>query len=213
MIRIANFLNSSVRAARQRLQYLLESHQQQPLETRDVSLEYARDGLRVEKHMVLNIFTGAVESRVHITLARPQEYTIQVIPLLPDGRVVLAVRFRLATSRWSLELPRLDEQDHDDGWREAAQRCLCENTGLETERWALAGSVYLDPHRSPTSILAVRADNCQPLRERALRPEREIAGTIAVGREALDEMIRDGDIDCGLTLAGLSLLRASGWGA
>lgn len=212
MIRISDFLDRSVRAARQRVQYLLESHDRQPLRTRDVSVEYAREDLRVEKHMVLNIFTGTVEKRVRITLSRPQEYTIQVIPLLPDGRVVLAVRYGYATNRWSLELPRLDDQQHDDGWSEAAQRCLLENARLQSADWALAGSIYLDPHRSPTSILTVIARNCQPARQPVVRSSREVAGTIAVGREAIDEMIHDGDIDCGLSLAGLSLLRAGGWG-
>lgn len=210
MIRMSNFLERHVRAARQQVRTLLESRIRQPLQTREVNVEYARDELRVESHMVLNIFTGAIENRLQVTLARPQEFTIQVIPVLSDGRVVLVVRFAYATGRWSLELPRLDGQEHDDGWSEPARRCLGEQAGLESQRWALGGSFYLDPHRSPTSVLSVLATDCQPLRA----PEScagQVAGTIAVGREALYEMLRAGDIECSLSLAGLALLQATAW--
>jgi len=240
MIRI-NAQEPNVNQIRQLVRQLLKNWTSSPLVTLRVAVEYARDNLLIQRNRVRNGLTGVDDDRMRVVLSRPDRCSVLVIPLLPDNRVVLSVRYCYAAARWSLVLPRLDEQDQDEGWGQAARRCLAEGTGMVTDQWCLVGNAYVDPNWSPTLLYLVLAKNCRrppagngPVgdasfvdtanhgdyasqaiglgQDAKLRPDANlVAGTVAVGGETLDEMIRDGDIECGATLAGLAMLRAQGW--
>ncbi len=196
---------------RQLVRQLLGNWSPSPLITLQVGVEYARDNLLILRNRVRNEITGTDDDRLRVTFLRPDRCSVLVIPLMPDYRVVLSVRYCYAAARWSLELPRFDEQDQDDGWGQAAERCLAEGAGMVADQWSLVGNIYLDPHWSPTSLAVVLAKNCRRLPSEPRHDASLIAGTIAVGKEALEEMIRDGDIDNGITLAGLAMLWATDW--
>jgi hypothetical protein len=211
MIRINPMNDPNANQIRQQIRQLLGNWSPNPLITLQVGIEYARDNLLVQCNRVRNGVTGTDDDRLRVALSRPDRCSVLVIPLLPDSRVVLNVRYCYAAARWSLELPRLDEQDQDEGWRQAAECCLAQGAGMVADQWSLVGNIYRDPHWSPTSLLLVLAKNCRRLPTKPGCDANLVAGAIAVGADALEEMVRDGDIDCSNTLAGLAILRARGW--
>jgi hypothetical protein len=217
MIRINAMNELNADQIRQQVRQMLGNWSPSPLTTLHVGVEYARDNLLIQRNKVRNRITGTDDDRLRVSLSRPDRCSVLVIPLLADYRVVLSVRYCYAAARWSLQLPRLDEQEQDEGWCQAAERCLAEGAGMVADQWSLAGNVYFDPHWSPTSLALVLAKNCRRLPTEScqdVKPRQDanlVAGTIAVGADTLEEMIRDGDIDCGITMAGLAMLRARDW--
>ncbi len=211
MIRINGMNELNAYQIRQEVRQLLGNWSPSPLITLLVGVEYARDNLLVQRNKVRNEVTDTDDDRLRVSLSRPDRCNVLVIPLLSDHRVVLSVRYCYAVARWSLQLPRLDEQDQDEGWCRAAERCLAGGADMVADQWSLVGNIYLDPHWSPTSLAVVLAKNCRRLPTEPRHDASLVAGTIAVGAEALEEMIRDGDIECSITLAGLAMLRAKDW--
>lgn len=69
---------------------------------------------------------------------------VNVIPLTPDGKVILVKQYRMGTKDFSLEIPggMLDAGDHPAG---AAARELLEETGYAGEEPILLGIVHPNP--------------------------------------------------------------------
>ena len=61
------------------------------------------------------------------------------------------------------------------------------------------------------TLVVILARNCRPVFLGQRQNDRLVAGTIAVSPDELDELICEGELECGITLAGLNLLRAKGW--
>ena len=68
---------------------------------------------------------------------------VAVLPILPDGRIVLNLNFRHATRSWEWELPRGGALAGERG-EDAARRELEEETGLKVEKFVSLGSMAAD---------------------------------------------------------------------
>jgi len=68
---------------------------------------------------------------------------VAVLPILPDGRIVLNLNFRHATRSWELELPRGTRMKGEE-IEAAAERELKEETGMGLESQVLLGTMAPD---------------------------------------------------------------------
>jgi hypothetical protein len=69
----------------------------------------------------------------------------------------------------------------------------------------LLGSTNIDPCYLTATALVVLASGCEMKQAARWDEERLIAGTVAVSERALSQLILSGEIECGLTLAALSI--------
>lgn len=140
------------------------------------------------------------------TLALADRFGLVVVPLLPDKRIVLRVRYCYSAARWSLELPWVTAQKHEGGWRRAARQCLATTTGMRTSRWSLLGDIYFEFQAVASCMFIVLAKNCQPLPAGSPPDCNQDTATLGFSIGALQEMIREGEIICGVTLATLAIM-------
>lgn len=68
---------------------------------------------------------------------------VVVMPILPDGKIVLNLNFRHATRSWELELPR-GFKNKNETMEEAAVRELEEETGMQIDHYHFLGAVSPD---------------------------------------------------------------------
>jgi ADP-ribose pyrophosphatase len=68
-----------------------------------------------------------------------------VIPILPDGRVIMERQFRYAHGRVMLEIPAGKLNTKDEPPLEAAKRELAEETGAIAEKYTYLGSIAPSP--------------------------------------------------------------------
>lgn len=68
-----------------------------------------------------------------------------VIPILPDGRVVMERQFRYAHGRVMLEIPAGKLNTPDEPPLEAAKRELSEETGISADEYTYLGSIAPSP--------------------------------------------------------------------
>jgi ADP-ribose pyrophosphatase len=117
---------------------------------------------------------------------------VAVLPVLPDGRIVLNYNFRHATRSWELELPR-GAKKSNESVEDAALRELKEETGLETVSPTFLGSMAPDTGVL-NSVIPVYLGRV--VREGLSDQEysEAIAGTIAFTKEELRSGLKDGFI-------------------
>ena len=122
-----------------------------------------------------------------------------VIPVLPDGRVVLEKQFRYPTGRELIEIPagKLDFPDEDR--LSAAKRELREETGYEAERWKYLGDYYPAAAYSDERISMYLAQGLT-LKEQKL-DEDEFLNVFTMPLEKLVKEVMDGNIPDGKTQA------------
>jgi ADP-ribose pyrophosphatase len=126
--------------------------------------------------------------------------SVVVLPVLPDGRVILIRQYRHAARQflWELVAGRIDKGENP---RQAAARELIEETGYRAKRFR----VYLDFFPSP-GFLEERMFIflAGGLKEGQASPEDdEKIETRAYRREQLEQMIQKRIIRDGKTIAGL----------
>lgn len=68
-----------------------------------------------------------------------------VIPILPDGRVIMERQFRYAHGRVMLEIPAGKLNTPDEPHLEAAKRELSEETGTTAEKYTYLGAIAPSP--------------------------------------------------------------------
>ena len=189
-----------------KIELLLRSCLKQPIATRQVSIVFENRQLRIEDNQVCNASGGNDQNRLRVALGTQRSCGAVVIPRLADGRIVLVARYRYAAGKWSVELPRGLSQAKDEGWKQAAMRCLLDDVGLVALRMRLLGSFQIEPGLISSETVAVLADGCAQA-EAPSGSRQLIAGSTAVNDHELEQLVRAGTIDCGLTLAALSLYR------
>jgi len=129
---------------------------------------------RLERHQL----AAAEARRESMVLAAPD--WVNVIPLLPDGRVLLVRQWRFGIRRPTLEIPGGMVEGEEE--RAAAERELLEETGYRAADWRRLGEVHPNP--------AFLSNRC---------------GTwVASGLERLGEPLGDGEEEITLAAAPLA---------
>jgi ADP-ribose pyrophosphatase len=133
---------------------------------------------------------------------------VVVIPLTPDGEVVVIEEWRQSVKRVNRGFPAGSLEPDDDDLATAARRELEEETGY------VADSItYLDAFEPANGVMDARfnyviAEGCRPEGEQDLDHNETIrVDTTTMAR--LEARLREGDLDDGRTALGLLLYRFS----
>lgn len=126
-----------------------------------------------------------------------------VVPLTDDDEVVLVEVSRYSTGMLSLEVPA-GGSDGEDLLR-AAQRELLEETGLEADRWEQVGSMVAlnGICRAPEHVFLARGLRASSSADGGARAEEGIATVRRVPWPQVLELVRDGTITDGESVAAL----------
>ena len=126
--------------------------------------------------------------------------SVVVLPVLPDGRVLLIRQYRHAARQflWELVAGRIDEGESP---RKAAARELIEETGYRAKRFRIFLDFFPTPGFLEEKMFILLAED---LTEGIARPEEdEKIESRAYDREELEQMIQKRIIRDGKTIAGL----------
>ena len=144
--------------------------------------------LKIREDQVIDPRTGASYPRVQI--ACPD--WVNVIPLTPEGEVVLVRQFRFGIWADSLELPG-GMVDPGEEPAKAAARELEEETGFVPGRLEPLGWIHPNPALQANRCHSFLARDC--VRHHAGRPEAsEDIEVVRVPRARIPELLRDGTI-------------------
>jgi hypothetical protein len=191
-----------------------------PLVTTEQHVVWENAAWRVECNDVHNRETLANQRAVRISPAIESHYEAIVVPLAADGQLHLLSRYRYPIDRWSLEFPRFDFENGDDGWKEAAEADLFRLAGLTADKMTLLGAVQADPTVLNSTVVVVLAEGCRvdsTSRNSMLlengsetigEPEPLVARSLDLPLVELLELIHCGKVTCCVTLAALTLYRA-----
>ena len=136
---------------------------------------------------------------------------VMVIPLLPDGRVVLERQYRYPVQQAMIEFPA-GKLDPGELPLDCAQRELHEETGYRAGEWARAGVLHPCISYS-TELIEIWFARELQAGERQLDAG-EFLDVETIDLEVLDEAVRRGDVTDAKTMIGLLWLqnwRAGRW--
>lgn len=126
---------------------------------------------------------------------------VNVVALTTDRQLILVRQFRAGSGRDSLETPGGLLEPGEDA-REAGSRELLEETGFVGEPPVVLGSMWSNPSLLSSKAMTVVVTNARRVAETRLDPGEEVEVVLAPARE-IPEMIRRGEIDHALVVAGL----------
>ncbi len=199
---------------RERIQELIDQQAGRPWTTREIGVAYEDQQVRVESHRVEDLATGQQARRLQIELAEAKLGTMVVVPRLPDKRLLFVVRYYFASADWKVEFPTGAPVPEEDNWRDTAQRVLAECTSLRATDIRMLGGSLIEGQVLKARATYILADGCVPLKSRAKKSASPapfaptLAGSADASTECIDQLVRRGDIDSGLTLAALRVLEA-----
>lgn len=131
---------------------------------------------------------------------------VHVIPLLPDGRIVMVRQWRYATESFHLELPGgiVDEPGEA---RAAAERELAEETGYRAARWERLGEVEPNPAIVDNRLSVWLATGLErlPAEERPPADEHEELEVVEVALGEVPALVARGEIRHALMLSSFYL--------
>jgi ADP-ribose pyrophosphatase len=126
--------------------------------------------------------------------------SVVVLPVLPDGRIVLIRQYRHATRLylWELVAGRIDS---GEGVRQAAARELIEETGYRARRFRVFLDVFPTPGFLEERMYILLAEGLTAGKAQPEEDEKITAKSFTPPR--LDTMIRKGELRDAKTIAGL----------
>jgi ADP-ribose pyrophosphatase len=161
----------------------------------------------VYRGRILNLFVDQVRlpnRREYIREIVDHKPAVAVVPVLPDGRVVLVRQFRYAVGRMLWELPAGIIEPREKPLA-AAVRELREETGYRARRFRLLGKIFTSPGFCRERIYLYLADGLQ--RAGTPRPDAdELVLASALRLPQALTLIRRGRIQDGKTVLGLCWL-------
>ncbi len=139
----------------------------------------------------------------------PREYVVHpgavmIVPLLPDGRLVMERQFRYPVGMTMIEFPA-GKLDPGEGALACAQRELREETGYVARRWARAGVMH-PVIGYATEVIEVWFADELTLGERHL-DDGEFLDVFAATQQELEDWMRDGQLTDAKTVVGMMWLR------
>ncbi len=128
---------------------------------------------------------------------------VAIVPVLPDGSIVLVKQFRYATGSVLYEIPagKIDPGEEPDA---CARRELSEETGYEAANWRYLTAIATTPGFTDELIHLYLAEGLEQF-DQHTDPD-EFVKIEVVAPETVVEMIRDGRICDGKTIAALGFL-------
>jgi 8-oxo-dGTP pyrophosphatase MutT (NUDIX family) len=154
---------------------------------------------RLERHEL------AAEERRRESMVLEAPDWVNVIPLLPDGRVLLVRQWRFGIRRPTLEIPGGMVEGEDE--RAAAERELYEETGYRASTWRRLGEVHPNPAFLSNRCGTWLATDLERLGEPPGDGEEEITPETA-RLEEIPGRVAAGDITHALVIAAFYLLAA-----
>lgn len=134
---------------------------------------------------------------------------VNVVPVTPEGEIVLIRQFRHGTRTYTVEIPGggVDRADRDAAG--AARRELREETGYVAERVVPIGTVEPNPAFQTNRCHTFLAENVVLRGGQSLDPGEEIEVFLAAEDE-VERMIREGEIMHALVVAAFYWYKARG---
>ncbi|MBL8833231.1 MAG: NUDIX hydrolase [Rhodospirillales bacterium] len=132
---------------------------------------------------------------------------VAVLPVLPDGRIVLLRNWRHAVGSWSWEVPKgfIDEGEDPAA---AARRELAEETGLAGDLVPL-GEAFSEPAVLATSAALFLARDCRAIPDRKPDAELGLGAPSTLTLAQADELVRTGGMRDAVSLLLLARLPAA----
>ncbi|MFE0460817.1 NUDIX hydrolase [Kitasatospora sp. NPDC058965] len=130
---------------------------------------------------------------------------VVVLPVLPDG-VLLVEHYRHASRSWHLEAPRGYGEPDADGERNA-RRELSEELGAQAEELVPLGPLYPDTGLMAGHTLLYAA---RVVGHGAVQREEGIRRAVRLGFAEAEQLVAEGRISCGFTVAVLYRARLAG---
>lgn len=127
---------------------------------------------------------------------------VGIVPILPDGRVLLIKQYRIALEKEIFEIPA-GTREPGESPLTTAKRELIEETGYRSDAFTQLSTIYTSPGILQEELTLYLATDLEP-GESAPEDGERIALTPLEWSE-IDDMIRVGEISDGKTLAGLFL--------
>ena len=124
-----------------------------------------------------------------------------VLPLLPNGDLLLIRQFRYPTGEFLWEFPagKLDVEGESPD--EAIVRELWEETGYESQDWQSFAYIYTAPGFCDERIYLYIAKDCEVAKERPPQVDDEAIVTQAFKPEDFSDLIRQGQVKDAKSLA------------
>jgi ADP-ribose pyrophosphatase len=126
--------------------------------------------------------------------------SVVILPLLPDGRILLIQQYRYAAREylWELVAGRMDPGENP---RQAAARELIEETGYRAKRLRIFLEFFPTPGFLEEKMFLLLAEGLTPGKAEPEEDEKIISR--AYSHEQLEEMIRKGKLRDAKTIAGI----------
>lgn len=129
---------------------------------------------------------------------------VNVIPVTPEGRLVMIEQYRHGTRRVTLEIPGGLVDDSDASPGAAARRELIEETGYDGDPVEYLGVVAPNPAVQTNQCYSFLAPNVEPVRAQALDLAEDISVRL-IDQADVPRLIAEGQISHALVVAAFYL--------